>query len=103
MKLKIKLGMKLKIKNPVLRWLAGCGLLLGKIGVVGVILWIMGWLITFIPGFYEEWWQKTITVAAPFDLVILGLLVICVLALTFLILSSFFYEAKEMGNQYFDP
>ena len=94
--------MKPEIKNPVLRWLAGCGLLVGIMGIVGVILWIMGWFVNLILGYYEvSYWQ--ITVAAPFDFVLLGILAVCILTIVFIVLLGFIYGAERMGDQYFAP
>jgi len=94
--------MKFEIKNPVLRWLAGCGLLVGVIGVVEVIVWILGWLVSLIPGCYEILFSHR-TVTPPFDLVVLGTITVCVLALAFMVLLALVYLAERMGDKYFTP
>lgn len=94
--------MKLEIKNPILRWLAGCGLMAGIVGVVGMIFWGIGWLADFIPGFYN-WFFSHKTAIVPFDLLILGFITTVILILVVLCLVFIFSGANEIGNRYFTP
>ena len=91
-----------EIKNSVLRWLAGCGLLVGAMVVVGVIIWILGWLANLIPGYYEILFSHR-TITPPFDLVVLGIFTVIVLAIAFFVLFVLIYLAERLGDKYFAP
>ncbi len=86
--------MKLEIKNPVLRLLAGCGLLTG--------FWVVGWLINFIPGYYE-WLYWKIIPPIPFDLVVLGFLTALVFIIIVILLVAFLHVAEKIGSHFFSP
>ena len=96
--------MKFEIKNPVLRWLAGCGLLTGAIGVVGVIVWILSWFVNLMPGYYEILFSHGAgDLTSPFGQVLLGIFTVWVLAVVFIVLLGLIYLAKRLGDKHFTP
>lgn len=97
--------MKIKIRNPVWRFLAGAGVLLGGIALAGSVLIAVIYGLgrlgePIFAGVFHSQYENF--GYALVDTLLMGLLLLCWIIIAALIALAFFYSAKALGHKFFN-